>query len=226
MDILLVSATPFEIALTLDFLEKHYQKHSNGSFEKEGIRIFPLVTGVGMVTTAWHLGHHLARHRPDWALNAGIAGAYDRTLNLGDVVQVATDRFGDLGVEDADGSFTDVFELGLTAPDEPPFLQGLLCNPVAEQAPFLPLVHGLTVNRVHGFAPSIRAIQHKYPDIQIETMESAAFFHACLMADVPFAAIRSISNYVEPRNRDAWEIGLAIKRLNDVLVEMLRLVQP
>ena len=226
MDILLVAATPFEIAPTLSFLEQGYQKHSDGSFEKDSTRIFPLVTGVGLVATAWHLGHHLARHRPDWALNAGIAGAFDRSMNLGDVVQVVTDRFGDLGVEEADGSFTDVFELGLTAPDEPPFQKGILQNPVAEQAPYLPLVHGLTVHRVHGFAQSIRAIQHKYPDIQIETMEGAAFFHACLMADVPFAAIRSISNYVEPRNREAWEIGLAIRQLNEVLVEMLRLVQP
>lgn len=221
MDILLVAATPFEIAPTLALLERDYQKHEDGTFEKDGLRVRPLVTGVGMVATAWHLGHYLARYRPDWALNAGIAGTFDRTLRLGDIVQVATDRFGDLGVEEADGRFTDLFDLGLTAPDEPPFEQGLLRNPVADAASYLPLVHGLTVNRVHGYAPSIAAIQKKYPDAQVETMESAAFFHACLLAEVPFAAIRSISNYVEPRNRDGWELGLAIERLNGVLEEML-----
>jgi len=224
MNILLVAATPFEIAPTLDVLEQDYQKRSDGSFEKGGTNVRPVITGVGMTATAWRLGYYFARHKPDWALNAGIAGAFDHSLNLGDVVQVATDRFGDLGVEEADGRFVDVFEMGLEAPDEPPFQRGVLHNPATEQAPYLPLVHGLTVNRVHGFAPSISAVQNKYPDAQIETMEGAAFFHACLMADIPFAAIRGISNYVEPRNREAWEIGLAIRQLNEVLLEMLRLV--
>lgn len=224
MDILLVAATPFEVAPTLTILERDYEKHEDGSYEKSGIRVRPLITGVGMAATAWHLGRHFAQNRPDWVLNAGIAGAFDRALHLGDVVQIATDRFGDLGVEEADGRFTDFFELGLVAPDEPPFLQRLLRNPMAEQPAFLPPVQGLTVNRVHGHAPSIEAVQKKYPDVQVETMESAAFFHACLMADVPFAAIRSISNYVESRNREAWELGLAIDRLNVVIVEMLGMV--
>jgi len=221
MDILLVAATPFEVAPTLALLERDFQKHEDGSFEKNHIRVRPLITGVGMAATAWHLGRYFAQYRPDWALNAGIAGAFDRALNLGDVVQIATDCFGDLGVEEADGRFTDLFELGLVAPDEPPFQQRLLRNPMAEQSAFLPLVQGLTVNRVHGYAPSIEAVQKKYPDAQVETMESAAFFHACLMADVPFVAVRSISNYVESRNREAWELGMAIDRLNAVVVEML-----
>lgn len=225
MDILLVAATPFEIAPLLAWLERDFQKNEIGSYEQDDLRVHPLVTGVGMTATAWHLGHYLARERPDWAINAGVAGAFDRSLGLGDIVQVGADRFGDLGVEEADGRFTDLFELGLTAPDEPPFEQGLLRNPMAEASGYLPVVQGLTVNRVHGFAPSIEAVHHKYPDAQVETMESAAFFHACLMADVPFAAIRSISNYVEPRNRAAWELGLAIERLNGVLEEMLRVFQ-
>ena len=224
MDILLVAATPFEIAPTLAFLEQDYKKHVDGSFEKAHIRVLPLITGVGMAATAWHLGRYFAQYRPGWVLNAGIAGAFDRTLRLGDVVQVATDRFGDLGVEEADGRFTDLFELGLIAPEEPPFQQGLLRNAEAEQAAYLPLVQGLTLNRVHGYAPSIEAVQKKYPDVQVETMESAAFFYACLLSEVPFAAIRSISNYVEPRNREAWELGLAINRLNEVVMEMLGLV--
>ncbi|MBK9337762.1 MAG: futalosine hydrolase [Lewinellaceae bacterium] len=224
MDILLVAATPFEVAPILTFLEHNFQKKGDASFEKDGVAVHPLITGVGMASTAWHLGRYLALYRPDWVLNAGVAGAFDRSFQPGEVVQVVADRFGDLGVEEADGRFTDMFELGLIAPDEPPFEQGLLRNPVAENFGFLPAVRGLTVNRVHGGATSIEAVQKKYPDIQVETMESAAFFYACLLADVPFSAIRSISNYVEPRNRAAWELGLAIERLNEVLVEMLLII--
>ena len=42
------------------------------------------------------------------------------------------------------------------------------------------------------------------------------------MMQVPFLEIRSISNHVEPRNRAAWDIPLAIGQLNEVLIGMLK----
>ena len=36
-------------------------------------------------------------------INAGIAGAFNRSLKIGDVVQVVSEQFGDLGVEEKDG---------------------------------------------------------------------------------------------------------------------------
>lgn len=221
MDILLVAATAFEIAPTLAFLEQNFENAEGQFFTKNELRVQTLVTGVGAMPTAWHLGQSLALRRPSWVVNAGVAGAYDRSLELGMVVQVIRDQFGDLGVEEADGRFTDVFELGLTDHNEAPFINGHLHNPAAGQTPFLPVVNALTVNRVHGQSGSISAIRTKYPSTQIETMESAAIFYGCLLAQVPFSAIRSISNYVEPRNRDAWELGLAIEQLNLVLKEIL-----
>jgi futalosine hydrolase len=77
---------------------------------------------------------------------------------------------------------------------------------------------------VHGAEASIQKIRDKYPEIQVESMEGAAFFYACLAAGVPFAEIRSISNRVEPRNRDAWDLPLAIRNLNGVLVGMLEVM--
>jgi futalosine hydrolase len=52
-------------------------------------------------------------------------------------------------------------------------------------------------------------------------MEGAAFFYACREAGVPCLQIRAVSNYVEKRNRDAWQIGLAVKNLNTFAVELL-----
>lgn len=226
MEILLVAATPFEIAPTLTFLEKTFTTVKEGVFAKKGVQIRALVTGVGSVATAWHLGRDLARHTPNWVIHAGVAGAFDHLLTLGTVVQVKSERFADLGVEEADGRFTDLFELGLCLPNEHPYVNGRLYNPAAEQALFLPVAEGLTVNRVHGYAANIDAIRTKYPEAQVESMEGAAFFYACLMAGIPFTAVRSISNYVEPRNRDAWELGLAIEQLNIVVVAMLDSITP
>lgn len=224
MEVLLVSATPFEIAPTLERLGRDFEKGPGGAFTRGNLRVLPLITGVGPVVTAWHLGRLFTQYRPDWALHAGVAGALDRSMALGDVVQITADRFADVGVEEADGRFTDVFELGLANPDEPPFEGGWLRNTAAAEARFLRAVTGLTVSRVHGYAPSIQAIQQKYPQAQVETMESAAFFYACLQAETPFSQIRALSNYVEPRRREAWKLDLAIERLNAVVADMLSLL--
>jgi len=221
MEILLVAATPFEVAPTLSHLEQNFERDDAGVFSKKDLRIHVLITGVGMVATSFQLGHHLTRNRPDLAINVGIAGTFDRQLHLGDVLHVTSERFADLGVEEADGRFTDLFALGLLGPDAPPYQDGALRNLKADQAGFLPSASGLTVNRVHGYAPSIAAVRERYPDVQVESMEGAAFFYACLMAEVPFLEIRSISNFVEPRNRDAWDLPLAIGNLNQVLAEIL-----
>ncbi len=213
MHILLVSATPFEIAPTLAWFETHFQQKSAGVFEKKNLVVQTLVTGVGMTASAFQLGYLFAQQRPEWAINAGIAGTFDPHLKIGDVVQIVSERFGDLGVEESDGSFTDVSELGLLA-------SATLSNPQPPIPNLLPC-NGLTVNKVHGAATSIQKIREKYPEAQVESMEGAAFFYACLAAGVPFAEIRSISNRVEPRNREAWDLPLAIKNLNEVLVEML-----
>lgn len=221
MQILLTAATPFEIAPALRWLEKSFPQPENGVFKKENLEVFPLISGVGMMATGWRLGLFLAQNRPDLALNAGIAGAFDSSFRIGDVCNVTAEQFGDLGVEEADGSFTDLFELGLAEAGEAAWAKDVLLNPANEQFAFLPAARGLTVNKVHGAASSIAAIRMKYPGAQVETMEGAAFFYACLNAGIPFLEIRSISNFVEPRNREAWDLPLAIDNLNQTLIGML-----
>lgn len=225
MHILLVSATAAEIAPTVNFLEQQFIHDSTSkAFHRNSLQVTPLVTGVGMVATTWALAHFFAAHRSiDWALNAGISGALDTNYKKGDVVHVIAEQFADLGIEEADGRFTDLFELGLVSPNDPPFTIGELCNISAEQTSFLPAVRGITVNRVHGNTHSIERLRTKYPMAQIESMESAAFFYACLLGKIPFMAIRSVSNYVEPRDRETWEINLAINNLNAVLIEMIKI---
>ena len=44
-------------------------------------------------------------------------------------------------------------------------------------------------------------------------MEGAAFFYACLFEGITCSQIRTISNRVEKRNRDNWDIPLAVKDL-------------
>jgi futalosine hydrolase len=222
MHLLLVSATPFEIAPTLQWLESAFDNAQKGFFIKNGLTIQPLVTGVGQAATAWHLGLQFAAQKPDLALNAGIAGAFNPDLRMGEVVNVVSDCFADLGVEESDGRFVNLFELGLEETGSGLFDQnGRMRNPAAADMAFLRAAQGVTVNKVHGYAPSIEAARRLYPDAEVESMEGAAFFYACLQAGVPFLQIRSISNYVEPRNRAAWDLPAAIRNLNATLRDLI-----
>lgn len=174
-----------------------------------------------MTATAYALGKCLALKHYDLAINAGIAGAYHNGLKKGDVVQVVSETFADLGAEEADGAFSDIFSLGLLDVNTPPFRDGTLVNESAGAYNFLRAVRGLTVNKVHGFQPAIARIREQYPLADVETMEGAAFFYVCLTEAVPFLSIRSVSNFVEARNRSAWDIPGAIGELNGVLRRIL-----
>lgn len=220
MKILVVSATVFEIAPLLEHLEDKCKKISFAEYQSEKHSIFPLVTGVGSVYTALGLSRFANIKDIDVALNVGIAGSFDPLIQLGEVVEIAEDRFGDLGVEEADGSFTDVHELDLIGKDYFPFQNGWLKNERPKMEFKLPHKKGITVNKVHGSQATIEKIKAKY-NADTESMEGAAFMMACMTMDVKFHQIRAISNYVEPRNKDNWQINVAIDNLNEVLIKML-----
>lgn len=220
MKILLVTATPFEVAPTVQHLQRHFSELVPGQFVREQSEVELLVSGVGLPLTAYRLGKQLARQQYDLAIQAGVAGAVDSALQLGEVVEVVSDCFADVGVEEQDGSFTSMYQLGLLKADEAPFQEGRLWNePEAERA-FLPQVHGISVNRVHGSSESITKLRKQYPFAQVESMEGAAFFLACQDVGLRALQIRSISNYVEPRNRENWQMERAITALNEVLIQI------
>jgi futalosine hydrolase len=172
-----------------------------------------LVTGVGMTATAFALGKHLS-DAYNLVVNLGIAGCYEWKYPLGCVLNVTHDTFSELGAEDRD-EFLTIETLGFgksiyTAKNE------LSSAHVTS----LPMVRGITVNKVHGNKKSIRAIEKRLHPVT-ESMEGAAVFYCCEQLDIPCIQIRSISNYVEERNRESWKIGLAVKNLNDWAVKFL-----
>jgi futalosine hydrolase len=211
--IIIVAATAFEIQPFIEFLKQNAQQKYNPLFGQNGYEFDVLITGVGIANTAFMLGKAFGKKPYDFALNVGVAGSFNRKILRGDVVEVVSEQYGDLGVEEADGRFTDMFELGLIDKDNKPFKDAKLLNTKPLKLKTAKLVSGITVQKVHGFTDSIEAVLTKYP-VDIETMEGAAFFQACLTEGVAFSEIRAISNYVEPRNRENWKMKEAIENLN------------
>lgn len=220
MKLLIVAATIFEVAPLKEYLQNNFVKASNGAFVRGDLEVYQLCTGVGLPLAGFALGKLIPEIPFDLAVNAGVCGAIDRNLKIGDVVEVVSEEFGDLGVEEADGNFTGIHQMGLIDPDRFPFKNGKLYNRRNEDFEFLPKVKGTSVNRVHGYQLSIDQFIRR-SDAQVESMEGAAFFYACLMENTPFIEIRAVSNYVEPRNRDNWNLPLAIDNLNKTLIELV-----
>jgi futalosine hydrolase len=207
MKILLVVATRAEIAL----LAEHF------SLPEKDFMVTPafdvLITGVGMTATAFALGQHLSKNY-GLVLNLGIAGCFDKNVPLGSLFNITADSFYELGAEDKN-DFLTIESLGF-GKSKYTANNNLLHDAVSA----LPKVTGITVNRVHGNAQSIgRVLNTAQPTT--ESMEGAAVLYCCEKTDLPCLQVRSISNYVEPRNKDNWKIGLAIKNLNDWAIGFL-----
>lgn len=236
MKILIVSATQFEVKPLLDFLGVAMptigMNHANIDFDDKDIQM--LITGVGMVNTALMVGRYSLNHF-DLVINVGVCGAFDKQLKLGQLVRVTTDILSEMGAENGD-EFLTYDQLNL--PGEHIFSENYtMSNPLINS---LKKVKGITVNTVHGNEVNIEKVQRLYnPDV--ESMEGAAFFAAThnsgknvkqimfenkpTSVSVPpsdnFIQIRAISNYVEKRDKSKWQMPLAIKNLNDFLINFI-----
>jgi futalosine hydrolase len=206
MRILIVAATSFEV-------ESFKSKVESQAQDSQLPTIDFLITGAGMVATSFALGKHLATNQYDLAINLGIAGSFDRSIALGDVVEIDVDTLAELGAED-DEDFITIDKLG--------FGESTFKSTYALPTQFnLKKTNAITVNTVHGNEASIYKLGSRI-NAQIESMEGAAFFYACQQMGMPCMQIRAVSNYVEKRNRDAWQIGLAIKNLNTFALELVK----
>lgn len=210
MKILIVAATEIEV----QFLLK----------EEWANKVDVLVTGIGATFTAFALTQKLMQQNYDMVLNVGIAGSFDAAISHGDVVQVVQEEFADLAYETQTG-YESFFDSGFIDGNKTPFVDGgkLIATPpnqIQELLQSVKKAKGITVNKVHGTAESIALVEKKYAP-QIESMEGAAVFYVCKQMNVPAVQLRSVSNKVEPRNKEAWNIPLAIKNLHAKTTELL-----
>lgn len=206
MKILVVAATLPEIEPVYDhFGLPHEQFQSTAGFDL-------LITGVGMTATAYALGKQLTTPYR-LVLNLGIAGSFDHSIPLGSLVNITSDTFSELGAENKN-EFLPIDQLG--------FGKSNYCITPSLLSPSqnLRTVSGITVNTVHGNTETIQSVLTRLQPVT-ESMEGAAVFYSCEQASVPCLQVRSISNYVEERNKETWKIGIAIKNLNDWAIDFL-----
>ena len=159
-----------------------------------------LITGVGMLNTAINLTKELNNNDYDLVINMGVAGCFSDEIRIGEVVEVVEDCFSEIGFEDGE-SFSEFSDFNIKTTYK------------VEGKTILRKVKAVTVNTVHGTENSIhKMVERIHPDI--ESMEGAAVFKVCEEMKIPCIQIRSISNKVERRNKESWDLPLAILNLN------------
>lgn len=212
MNILITAATDQEISPVKILIERF-----KDVLEEKGLKFHFLVIGVGLHSSIFKLLDYLHQFRVDHCINLGIAGSFKKEIKIGEVCYIVSDQFGDFGAEDDGGNFMDIFELGLVDEDAFPFNKKVLTNKYNFHDNTIRKVSSSTVQKVLGEANQIQKFINKYPDVDIENMESGAIFYVCIQKNIPFQCFRSISNYVEPRNRQNWRIDLAVENLTSYL---------
>ena len=159
-----------------------------------------LITGIGMVNTAIRLPQELMKNKYDLVINMGVAGSFSDNLKNGDVVEVLEDNFSEIGFEN-DFEFLRFADFNLKT------------RYLNKSRTHLKKAKAITVNTVHGSETSIsKIVKREKPEI--ESMEGASIFKVCKEMGISCIQIRSISNKVEKRNKNNWDLDLAITNLN------------
>lgn len=223
MTILIVSATYLEIEPLLthfNFVEQTNQKLRKYTYKNHQIDV--LIPGVGMTYTAYWLGKTLTSKMYDAAINLGLAGTFDEAIKIGEVVNVSSDRIAELGAEDGE-KFLSLFDMDLIEDEDFSLQNGEMFNTIPvenEWTKTVQKVSAITVNTTHGDELSISKVKELF-NPQVETMEGAAFFYACLLEGISCIQLRAISNKVERRNKENWDIKLALQNLTQASLKLL-----
>ena len=215
MNVLLAAATLAEIHITKQYLE-------NTNFRINQHQVDILITGIGGIAATYNLVKGIEHKKPGYIIQAGIAGGFNIEMPLGTTVCVCEEIIGDLGAEEQH-EFRDLFDLGLMKENDPPFTGRILKNPFIskQRDPALPLVRSVSINEITTKKDRIEFLRRKFK-AEIESMEGAAFHYVCLCEKIPFIQIRSISNYVGERNKEKWNIVLAVDNLNSTIIQVLQ----
>jgi futalosine hydrolase len=208
MKCLLIAATPKEVAPFI----AHY-RDQNGQHD---IDILP--TGVGLTAATYAITNQIRLKKPELIIQAGIAGCFDKNIPLGSVVVVKQDVIADLSVIE-NKQLNTMFDLKLISRSAAPFQNGWLVNPNKGlmRLTGLKAVKAASVNHITTSKPMMKLYKNKFKPV-IESMEGAALHYVCLMENIPFLQIRSISNYAGQRNKAKWNFNDSIQNLNRELV--------
>lgn len=193
------------------------------------------VGGMGKVNAAHATTLLLSSCKPDTLVIFGIGGAYPSSgAQVGDIAIAKEEIAGDEGVMTLDG-FKDTEYIGIplikTAtsmmytkyPAPEPLLKQSLHALMYYQDTAAAKVHVgsfVTLSTCTGTSDRAREIEKRYHGL-CENMEGAAAVQVAELHSIPWIEVRGISNIVEDRNLEKWNIPNAAERVQQAVVHIM-----
>jgi futalosine hydrolase len=215
MNCLLVAATAMEIA---PFLEHQRQTEKLLHID---FKLDVLISGIGLTASTYALTKQLSIKKPDLVIQAGVGGCFDSKIPLGKVLSIKQETVADQSVVELN-SLKTLFKLNLVPYNQFPYKKGWLVNPYKNliKRSKLKAVKGISVNEITTNKKKIQYYTEEFNPV-VESMEGAALHYVCLMENIPFLQIRSVSNYIGERNKKKWNMKESIQNLNNELIRLL-----
>ncbi|WP_227939202.1 futalosine hydrolase [Alkalihalobacillus deserti] len=208
--------------LVVTSVEAEKQAVLRGLGHIQGVEV--AVVGVGVVSAAVNTAFILAATKFDLVINAGIAGGFKGKIDVESIVVSSELIAADLGAE-TQGGFSNLEELNLgsTCIKVNETLYTSVTKALIEQGLQARSGPILTLSTVTGTLETAEKLAKKVPNAVAEAMEGFGVAVAAERKNIPVLEIRSISNMVGPRDRDAWKIKealVALEKASSVLREV------
>lgn len=233
--VVIIAAVPLEIELLEKALEYSGRVKAGGFEYVEGavgnLWVVVCAGGVGKVNAAAATAVMIDRYQPQLVINIGCAGAYIGSgLSIGNLVVASEEVLADDGVVVADG-WKDLRYINLPSVEQ----GGLSCYNIlplsrhaSEKAMQLADYYGVFLVRGRSATVSTCSGTRQYGaklsqrwNALIENMEGAAVAQVCLRCSVDCLEIRGVSNQVEERDLNKWDIPRAVEAAQRFVLKFL-----
>ena len=175
------------------------------------------VCGVGLTEFSANLSRFLSQKKYERAFLLGICGAYPESgLQLGDVVRVESEVVADMGVQDRQGHFVPWSQVS----GKESIYKGGDVRDLPLPLVAFPMVSGASVNCCTG-TQYLASRRSSLFNVQVESMEGAAFFAACKAFGVSAYQYRAVSNIATDRDESSWRINEALAALKIQVLDQL-----
>ncbi|MDA9774069.1 hypothetical protein N9B82_03850 [Saprospiraceae bacterium] len=221
MKILLLASTTEEISKTIDFLETNWEKKNFWEFTKGEHSITTLITGIGTPFVTFAMARMQNISEFDYIVNPGISVALSRVVDLGRVYLITEEGFADIGLEESDGSFSNMHDLEWMNPNKYPFLKSKLKMKSVHNPTYLPTCTSLTVNTIPGTYDNIENFEKKY-HVDMLTVDGGAVMYTCKMLDLDLIQFCVASRHVEPWQKETGDFVFALDQLNMRTIDILK----
>jgi len=181
-------------------------------------------SGIGKVAAAVATTLLLEHYKPDYIINTGSAGGYDKALKVGDVVISSEVRHHDVDLT------VFGYEIGQCAQKPAAYLPDAKLVAAAQKAiaadSDIKTIEGLicTGDSFMANPKKVEEARANFPTMAAVEMEAAAIAQTCHQFDVPFVVIRSLSDIAGKESPTSFEeyLVIAAKNSSAMVVNMLK----